>query len=39
MRYLVAGRIFDDKNRAIEHANFIFKVSGIIVAVEFYDAP
>lgn len=38
MQYIVADRIFDNKNDAINYANFIAKISRIIVAVEIYHA-
>lgn len=34
MKYIVAGKIFDSLDNACNYANFIFKVSRIIVAVE-----
>jgi hypothetical protein len=33
-KYLVAGKVFNDLSAAIDYANFICKVSRIIVAVE-----
>jgi len=33
-KYLVAGKVFNDLEAAIDYANFIAKVSRIIVAVE-----
>jgi hypothetical protein len=33
-QYLVAGKIFDDLQAACDYANFIARVSRIIVAVE-----
>lgn len=33
-QYLVAGKVFNDLQAACEYANFIAKVSRIIVAVE-----
>jgi hypothetical protein len=34
MKYVVAGKVFDSLSAACEYANFIAKVSRIIVAVE-----
>ncbi len=34
MKYLVAGKKFSSLDKACNYANFIFRVSGIIVAVE-----
>lgn len=34
MKYIVAGKVFESLNSACNYANFIFKVSRIIVAVE-----
>ena len=34
MKYLVAGRVYSDYKPAVDYANFIARISRIIVAVE-----
>ena len=34
MQYLVAGRLYQDYQKALDYANLIHKISRIIVAVE-----
>ena len=34
MKYLVAGRVYSDYKLAIDYANFLARISRIIVAVE-----
>ena len=34
MQYLVAGRLYQDYQKAVDYANLIHKISRIIVAVE-----
>ena len=35
--YLCGGKVFESMAEAIEYANFIFKVSGFVVAVEEFN--